>query len=69
MNEDRLLTRKEAADLLRLKPQTLAKWAMTGRHPQVVHIGQAARYRHSDVQRLIKQGTSACPTGRSSDGA
>ena len=57
MSNDRLLTRVEAADLLRLKPQTLGKWAMTGRHLPVVHVGRAARYRLSDVQRLIAQGS------------
>jgi len=60
---DRLLTRREAADLLRLKPQTLGKWAMTGRHLPVVHVGRAARYRLSDVQRLIARGSSE-PEGK-----
>lgn len=64
---DRLLTRAEAADLLRLKPQTLGKWAMTGRHLPVVHVGRAARYRLSDVQRLIEQGSSVPSTVDSAD--
>ncbi len=64
---DRLLTRAEAADLLRLKPQTLGKWAMTGRHLPVVHVGRAARYRLSDVQRLIEQGSPDPSTVDSAD--
>ena len=68
MSNDRLLTRAEAADLLRLKPQTLGKWAMTGRHLPVVHVGRAARYRLSDVQRLIAQGSPGRPTVDSADG-
>jgi hypothetical protein len=64
---DRLLTRAEAADLLRLKPQTLGKWAMTGRHLPVVHVGRSARYRLSDVQRLIEQGSPEPSTMDSAD--
>lgn len=53
---DRLLTRREAATLLGLKPQTLAKWGMTGEHLPIVKIGRTARYKLSDVERLINGG-------------
>ena len=43
--------------MLALKPQTLARWAMDGRHLRVVRIGRTARYRQADVQRLAEQGT------------
>jgi hypothetical protein len=55
--EDRLVSRAEAARILSLKPGTLAKWAMTGQHLRVVKLGRTARYRLSDVQRLVA-GTS-----------
>ena len=55
---DILLTRPQAAEILSLKPQTLARWAMDGRHLPVVHIGRSARYRQSDVRRLVEHGTA-----------
>ena len=55
---NRLLTRQEAAALLQLKPQTLAKWSMEGKHLPVVRVGdRAVRYRLWDVQQLIERGT------------
>ena len=54
-NPDRLLNRKEAAEMLRLKPQTLAAWACLGRHDlPVVKIGSRAMYRLGDVRRAMK---------------
>jgi excisionase family DNA binding protein len=59
---DRLLTREQAAELLQLKPQTLAKWALDGRHLPVVKVGtRAVRYRLSDVRALIEQGVVEPP--------
>lgn len=54
--EDRLLTRKQAAELLGLQPQTLARWKWEGREdrPQEVRVGlRAVRYRTSDLIRWI----------------
>ena len=57
--EEKLLTRPEVAAMLKLKPQTLSKWAMTGRCLPVVKLGRkVVRYRLSDVQKLI-QGVGA----------
>lgn len=48
---DRWLTCAEAAEEMRLKPQTLAKWAMSGHGPKFKKINaRVARYRLSDVQ-------------------
>jgi hypothetical protein len=56
--EDVLITRRDAARRLALKPQTLAKWSMTGRILPVVRIGgRTVRYRLHDVERLVSQGT------------
>ena len=55
MSADKLLTRNEAAKLLRLTPQTLAKWAMYNRNLPVIRLGlRAVRYRLSDVESFIR---------------
>ncbi len=54
--EDRLLTRKQAAEFLGFQPQTLARWKWEGREdrPREVRIGaRAVRYRASDLVRWI----------------
>lgn len=49
-NTDPLYTRAEAAELLRLKPQTLAKWASAKRYGlRFVKIGSRVMYRLSDL--------------------
>ena len=54
-NPDRLLTRKEAAEMLRLKPQTLAAWACHRREDlPFVKIGSRAMYRLGDVQDFVR---------------
>ena len=58
-----LLTRKEAAYLLRLRPNTLAVWAVKHRFDKelpVVRLGRnLIRYRRSDIQRFIDQRAGA----------
>ena len=39
-----LLTEREAAAFLRLKPVTLKKWRCRGRGPAYVRLGSAIRY-------------------------
>ena len=54
--EDRLLTRKQAAEILGFQPQTLARWKWEGREdrPREVRVGsRAVRYRASDLVRWI----------------
>jgi excisionase family DNA binding protein len=49
-----LLTRKEAADYLGLKPQTLAVWHCTGRYGlPVVKVGRSCRYRLADLEAWL----------------
>jgi excisionase family DNA binding protein len=52
-----LLTRRQAAELLKLKEQTLSKWAMLGKGPRFVRCGRAVRYRPTDVEKFIDQNT------------
>lgn len=52
--EDRLLTSREAAELLNLRPETLIAWRVrqTPDRPQPVRVGtRAVRYREADVIR------------------
>ena len=49
-----LLTRREAAKMLNLAEQTLAKWAMTGKYLPVIRIGRrTVRYRCADVAAFV----------------
>lgn len=51
-----LLTRRQAAEVLGLQPQTLARWKWEGREdrPPEVRVGRrAVRYRASDLTKWI----------------
>ena len=57
-NKD-LCTRREAAALLGLEPQTLAKWAMTGRNLSVIRISsRAVRYCRAEIAEFIERCTA-----------
>lgn len=50
----KLLTREEAAEYLGIRPQTLAKWAMTKKHKlPFVRVGKLVRYRIEDLEKFI----------------
>jgi excisionase family DNA binding protein len=50
----KLLTRKEAAEALGVRPETLAVWHCTGRYKlPVVKVGRAVRYRPADLERWL----------------
>lgn len=55
--DDRLLTRKQAAEVLGFQPQTLARWKWQGREdrPPEVRVGRAVRYRASELSRWIAE--------------
>ena len=54
----RLLSRKEAAELLGIKEITLAIWKSTKRHQlPVVKVGRLVRYRLSDLHDFIERRT------------
>lgn len=51
----RLVSRKEAAEILGVQPCTLAMWEHTGRYSlPVVKIGSLCKYRLSDLQQFIE---------------
>jgi len=52
---ERLLSRKEAAELLGVSPATLAVWKSTNRYPlPVVKVGGLAKYKVSDLEAFIE---------------
>jgi len=54
METKKLLSRKEAAEYLGLKAQTLAVWHVTGRYGlPVVKVGRSVRYRVQDLERWL----------------
>lgn len=52
-----LLTPIQAAAILQVKPNTLAKWRVTGEGPLFVHIGSAVRYSARELTRYIERQT------------
>lgn len=53
-----LLTRREAADLLGLKAQTLAVWASTGKNDlPYIAVGGRTRYRLSAIEEWLESRT------------
>lgn len=51
---DTLMSRKEAAEYLGVKEQTLACWATTKRYDlPYIKIGRLVKYRRADVERFI----------------
>ncbi len=58
MQDDRrLLTRAEVASMLGLQVQTLACWAVTGKHLPFVKVGRSVRYKLADVEQFIEEQT------------
>ena len=58
METKKLLSRKEAAEHLGVKTQTLAAWHVTGRYGlPVVKVGRSVRYRLADLERWLTSRT------------
>ena len=49
-----LLTSDELAEILRLRPTTLANWRSASRGPAYFRIEGTVRYRISDVEKWLK---------------
>lgn len=53
-----LLTRNEAAELLGVKTQTLAKWASVKRYDlPYLKVGKSVRYRRTDIDQYLARNT------------
>lgn len=56
----KLLNREEAAEYLRIKPQTLAKWAVTNKYKIRYHkVGSRVVYDVADLEDFVKNGGRA----------
>jgi excisionase family DNA binding protein len=53
------LTTDEAAEMLRLRPQTLRMWRHAGRGPQSFKIGSRVLYAKDDVLAYIEAAKAA----------
>lgn len=55
MENNPLMTNKEAAAYLAIQPQTLDKWRMTGGENSIpfVKVGRSIRYQRSDLNNYI----------------
>lgn len=61
-NSDRLLTPGEVAELFRVSPKTVARWASAGKITAVRTLGGHRRYRESEALRLLDRATSLADT-------
>ena len=50
-----LLTPTQAAEVLGVQKQTLAKWRCYGDGPKFIHVGRLCRYRPEDVREWIEE--------------
>jgi len=57
VTKDRLLTTREAAELLGLQEQTLAAWRMTAKNLPYVKVGRSVKYRLSALEAFLEKQT------------
>jgi predicted DNA-binding transcriptional regulator AlpA len=57
VDQDKLLTEIQAADLLRMSSRTLQAWRGQGVGPPFIRAGRAIRYRRSDVMSWATDNT------------
>lgn len=58
METKKLLTRKEAAEYLGVRPETLAVWHCVRRYKlPVVKVGRSVRYRLADLEAWLTERT------------
>ena len=58
--DDRLLTPREVADLFRVDPKTVTRWADEGRLSSIRTLGGHRRYSELEVTHLLR-GSSLSP--------
>jgi excisionase family DNA binding protein len=54
---ERLLTPAEVADLFKVNPLTVTRWAVQGRIGSVRTLGGHTRYKEAEVLRLLHEAT------------
>ena len=55
--EDQLLSREKAAEMLGIKPNTLAVWSTKGTGPAPTKVGSKSMYRKSVLDAYISENT------------
>jgi predicted DNA-binding transcriptional regulator AlpA len=68
-DQARLLTEREAADLLTLSVKTLWNWRLSGYGPPHLKVGRLVRYRQSDLKAWLKSCERASTSDRGDDHA
>jgi excisionase family DNA binding protein len=64
LDVERLLTPAEVAELFKVNPLTVSRWAVQGRIGSVRTLGGHIRYREAEVLRLLHEAThEAGPPG------
>jgi excisionase family DNA binding protein len=58
---ERLFTPGEVADLFRVDPKTVTRWAATGRLVSVRTPGGHRRFRETDIKALLNPENSTAP--------
>lgn len=58
LRDDDLLTPAEVAQLFRVDPKTVTRWAKAGKIEHIRTIGGHSRYRYSAVKALLSGNTS-----------
>ncbi len=62
-DESTLMTPSEVADLFRVDPKTVTRWAQAGKIPHVRTLGGHRRYPRKQIEALINQQTIAVTQG------
>ena len=55
MTNDELLTPREVAEMFRVNPKTVTRWARSGKISAVKTLGGHRRFRASEIQRFLEQ--------------
>ncbi len=61
---DELLNSEQAAQILGIKPQSLAVWRLHGENLPFVKVGRLVRYRRSDIEKWLEAQTVPVGEGR-----
>ena len=54
-NEDRLLTPSEVAQMFRVNPKTVTRWARAGKLTAIRTLGGHRRFRASEIERALRE--------------
>ena len=54
-SDDRLLTPAEVAQMFRVNPKTVTRWARAGKITAIRTLGGHRRFRQSEIRRCLEQ--------------